>query len=59
MPARRSSDKRGAATKHASDKGWSDLEGFGAESKAKMARMHFDGLWKYDAAHGYRLPHGV
>ena len=43
----------------ACDKGRSDLESFGAESRAKMARMHIDRLWKYDAAHGSRLPHGT
>ena len=31
----------------------------GAESRAKMARMHIDRLWKYDAALGSRLPHGT
>ena len=31
----------------------------GAESRAKMARMHVGRSWKYDAAHGSRLPHGT
>ena len=37
----------------------SDFESFGAESRAKMARMHIDRLWKDDANHGSRLPHGT
>lgn len=43
--------KRGTATKYACDKGWSHLESRGAESRAKMAGMHIDGLGKNDAAH--------
>ena len=35
------------------------LKVFGAESGAKMARIHIDRLWKYDAAHGSRLPGGT
>ena len=26
------------------------------ESRAKVAKMHIDGFWKYDAAHCSRLP---
>ena len=35
------------------------LLNFGAESRAKMAKMHIDPLWKHDAALGSRLPHGT
>ena len=46
-------------TKYACDKGLCHFESYGAESRAKMVKMHADGFWKYDAAHYFRLPHGT
>lgn len=51
-------DKRGAPTKYVCDKGWSHLKGSRLESRAKTAKMHIDGVWRYDAAPWFRLPHG-